>query len=85
MLKEVILMNEKAMYKLSYGLFVLTSCENGRDNGCIVNTVQQVTTEPNRIIVAINKTNLTHDMAMNTDTFNVSVLSENSTYDTYTH
>ncbi len=85
MLKEVIPMNEKAMYKLSYGLFVLTSCENGRDNGCIVNTVQQVTTEPNRIIVAINKNNLTHDMVMNTGKFNVSVLSENSKFDTYKH
>ena len=78
-------MNNKAMYKLSYGLFVLTSQENGRDNGCIVNTVQQVTTEPNRIIVAINKNNLTHDMVLHTGKFNVSVLSENSKFDTYKH
>lgn len=78
-------MNNKAMYKLSYGLFVLTSQENGRDNGCIVNTVQEVTTEPNRIIVAINKNNLTHDMVLHTGKFNVSVLSENSKFDTYKH
>ena len=78
-------MNEKAMYKLSYGLFVLTAQENGRDNGCIVNTVQQVTTEPNRIIVAINKNNLTHDMVLNTGKFNVSVLSEDSKFSTYKH
>lgn len=78
-------MNEKAMYKLSYGLFILTANEGGRDNGCIVNTVQQVTTEPNRIIVAINKNNLTHDMVKNTGKFNVSVLSEKSKFETFRH
>ena len=78
-------MNSKAMYKLSYGLFILTSAEDGKDNGCIVNTVQQVTTEPNRIIVAINKNNLTHDMVLHTGKFNVSILSERSSFDTYKH
>ena len=78
-------MNEKAMYKLSYGLFVLTANEDGHDNGCTVNTVQQVTTEPNRIIVAINKNNLTHDMVKYTGTFNVPVLSENSKFETFKH
>jgi flavin reductase (DIM6/NTAB) family NADH-FMN oxidoreductase RutF len=78
-------MNEKAMYKLSYGLFVLTAKQDDRDNGCIVNTVQQVTTEPNRIIVAINKNNLTHDMVLATGKFNVSVLSENSKFETFKH
>jgi Conserved protein/domain typically associated with flavoprotein oxygenases, DIM6/NTAB family len=78
-------MDDKAMYKLSYGLFILTSQQDGKDNGCIVNTVQQVTTEPNRIIVAINKNNLTHDMVLNTGKFNVSILSEGSKFDTYKH
>ena len=64
---------------------MLTANEDGHDNGCIVNTVQQVTTEPNRIIVAINKNNLTHDMVKNTGKFNVSVLSENSKFETFKH
>ena len=55
-------MNNKAMYNLSYGLFVLTARQDEKDNGCIVNTVGQVTTEPNQITVAVNKLNLTHDM-----------------------
>ena len=55
-------MNNKAMYNLSYGLFVLTARENEKDNGCIVNTVAQVTTSPNRILVAVNKNNYTHGM-----------------------
>lgn len=78
-------MDDKAMYKLTYGLFILTAKENGKDNGCIVNTVSQVTTSPNRIAVAVNKQNYTHDMITRTGEFNVSVLSENSKFDTYKH
>lgn len=78
-------MDRKAMYKLTYGLFILTAKEGEKDNGCIVNTVTQVTTEPNRITVAVNKKNYTHDMIMRTGAFNVSVLTEGSKFDTYKH
>lgn len=78
-------MNTKAMYNLTYGLFILTAKDGGKDNGCVVNTVTQVTSEPNRIAVAVNKSNLTHDMIMKTKTFNVSVLAENSKFETYKH
>ncbi|WP_289291559.1 flavin reductase family protein, partial [Sporofaciens musculi] len=78
-------MDRKAMYKLTYGLFILTAKEGEKDNGCIVNTVTQVTTEPNRITVAVNKKNYTHDMIQRTGAFNVSVLTENSQFDTYKH
>lgn len=76
-------MNNNAMYKLTYGLFVVTAKEGDKDNGCIVNTVSQVTTSPNRITVAINKQNYTHDMIMNTGIFNVSILTEKSKFSTY--
>ena len=78
-------MDKKAMYKLSYGLFVLTAREGDKDNGCIVNTVTQVTTTPNRITVAVNKNNYTHDMIVKTGEFNVSVLTEGSKFETYKH
>ena len=78
-------MDEKAMYKLSYGLFVLTAREGDKDNGCIVNTVSQVTVSPNRIVVAVNKSNYTHDMIVSSGMFNVSVLIEKSSFDTYKH
>jgi flavin reductase (DIM6/NTAB) family NADH-FMN oxidoreductase RutF len=78
-------MDKKAMYNLSYGLFILTAKENEKDNGCIVNTVTQVTTDPNRIIVAVNKNNYTHDMIIRTGAFNVSILSENAKFDTFKH
>ncbi len=78
-------MDNKVMYNLTYGLFVLTAKDGDKDNGCIVNTVSQVTTSPNRIIVAVNKSNFTHDMILKTGEFNVSILSENSSFDTYKH
>ena len=46
-------MDKKAMYKLSYGLFVVTVKEAEKDNGCITNTVMQVTSTPNRISLAV--------------------------------
>ena len=55
-------MDKNALFKLSYGLFVLTAKQDGKDNGCIINTVQQVTSDPMRISVTVNKANLTHDM-----------------------
>lgn len=78
-------MDKKAMYNLTYGLFILTAKEGEKDNGCIVNTVTQVTTEPNRITVAVNKKNYTHDMIQRTGAFNVSILTENSKFDTFKH
>ena len=73
------------MYNLTYGLFILTAKEGDKDNGCIVNTVSQVTTEPNRIVVAVNKKNYTHDMIVRTGVFNVSILTEKSKFETYKH
>lgn len=67
-------MDGKAMYALSYGLFVLTARENGFDNGCIINTACQVTTSPNRITIAVNNTNFTAEMIKASKEFNISVL-----------
>ena len=68
-----------AMFKLSYGLFVLTA-RDGKDNGCIINTVTQITDTPKRISIAVNKANHTHDLIMKTGVFNVSVLSTEATF-----
>ena len=78
-------MDTNAMFKLSYGLFVLTARDGDKDNGCIINTASQVTSEPNRITIAVNKNNYTHDMIRKTGTFNVSVLSQDVTFDTFRH
>ena len=75
-------MDNKVMYKLSYGLFVV-SAKTSKDNGCITNTAMQVTSSPNRITLAINKENFTHDMILETGAFNVSILSEEATFDLF--
>ena len=72
-----------AMFKFSYGLFVLTAKDGAKDNGCIINTASQLTDTPKRITVAVNKANYTHDMILKTGVFNVSVLSEDVGMDTF--
>lgn len=76
-------MNKKAMYNLTYGLFVLTTKLGERSQGCIINTAMQVTTTPNRITIAVNKQNLTHDVLMYTKQFNVSILSEQADFSVF--
>lgn len=53
------MIEKAAAFKLSYGLFVLTARDGEKDNGCIVNTVFQVTDNPFKISVTVNKNNYT--------------------------
>ena len=76
-------MDKKAMYKLSYGLFVLTAKEENKDNGCIVNTAIQAASDPNQLSICVNKANYTHDMILRTGEFTVSVLSQNAGFDLF--
>lgn len=76
-------MDQKVMYALSYGLFVLSARRGEKDNGCITNTAIQVTSEPNRIAIAVNKANFTHDMVLETGKFTVSVLSQEAKFDLF--
>lgn len=73
-------MNKKAMYSISYGLFVLTTRVGDRDNGCITNTVTQVTSEPNRISVAVNKSNYTCEMIQESGVFTASVIDQSADF-----
>jgi len=74
-----------AYFKLSYGLFVLTARDGQKDNGCIINTAQQLTSAPGRITIAVNKQNYTHDMIARTGLFNVSVLTEEAPFEVFQH
>lgn len=78
-------MDKKAMYNLTYGLFVLTARLGEKDNGCIINTAGQVTSTPNRISITINKDNLTHDLVKESGKFNISILSERASFDLFKH
>lgn len=76
-------MDKKAMYKLSYGMFVLTAKEDNKDNGCIINTAIQAASEPNQLSICVNKLNYTHDMIKRTGAFTVSVISQNAAFDLF--
>ena len=78
-------MDRKAMYKLSYGLFILTAKEAEKDNGCIINTAIQAASEPNQLSICVNKANYTHDMIERTGKFTVSVLSQNAEFELFKH
>ncbi len=78
-------MNTSVLFNIGYGLYVLTANENGKDNGCIINTVMQVTSDPLQIAIAVNKRNFTTGMIQNTKKFNISVLSENSKFEIFKH
>lgn len=78
-------MNENALFKISYGLFVLTARDGEKDNGCIINTAMQAASSPNRLSICVSKTNLTHDIIMNTDEFNVSVISQEANFEFFKH
>ena len=69
-------MNLKALHKISYGMYVVTSKMNGKLNGQIANTVFQITSEPPTIAVSINKQNLTHEFIKTSKVFGVSILSK---------
>ncbi len=78
-------MNKKAMYNLTYGLFVLTTKLGDRCQGCIINTAMQVTSSPNRISITVNKENLTHNVLSYAKAFNISVIAENADFELFKH
>ena len=73
--------NKNSLFKLSYGLFVLSS----ENSACIINTAMQLTDTPLTLSVAVNKNNNTHDMIKKCGKFNVSVLSESASFDLFKH
>lgn len=78
-------MDTRALFKIGYGLYVLTANDGDKDNGCIINTVMQVTSDPCQIAIAVNKRNFTCGMVQKTRKFNLSVLSESAKFDVFEH
>ena len=75
-----------ALFRIGYGLYVVTSHDGKKDNGLIVNTVSQVTDSPNRVAVCINKQNYSHHIIKQTGIMNVNCLSTEapfSVFETY--
>ena len=72
-----------ALFKISYGLYVVTSHDGKKHNGIIVNTVMQLTDTPNRVGVCINKVNYSHDIIKSTKTMNINCLTESTPFETF--
>ena len=69
-----------ALFKIGYGLYIVTTRENGKDSGLVVNTVSQVASEPSLILVSINRSNHSAEVIMRTKKMNVSVLTESAPF-----
>ena len=72
-----------ALFNIGYGLYVVTSRDGDKDNGLIVNTVTQLTNSPNRIGVAINKANYSHEIIKKTGVLNVNCLSTEAPFSVF--
>lgn len=88
--KHEIIMHEKkiepnAMFSLSYGLYLLTADDSKKCNGCIINTAMQITDSPKRILIAVNKSNYTHDIIVSSGVFNLSVLTTDTPFKVFEH
>ena len=70
------IIDNATMFKLSYGLFILTTKDGNKDNGCVINTAVQLTERPLRMSIAVNKINFTHAIIAKTGEFNISILTE---------
>jgi flavin reductase (DIM6/NTAB) family NADH-FMN oxidoreductase RutF len=79
------MIEKEAMFKISYGLYVLVTTDGQKQNGCIVNTVSMLTDNPKRITVFVNKANYSEELLRKTGTFNVSVLSESVPFEVFKH
>ena len=81
-------MDSKVLFNVQYGLFVLSANDGTKDNACIINTVTQVTAAPitkDRISIAVNKANYTHDIIAKTKKFTASIISEAASFDLFKH
>ena len=67
-------MNRKALQKLSYGVYLVTTSYNGKPYGCVANSAMQITSAPAQIAVSINHDNATHDQIAQSGKFALAIL-----------
>lgn len=78
-------LDPKALYQIGYGLYVLTTRDGRKDNGCIVNTVMQITSTPPLIAVGVNKQNYTCGLIQKTRALNINTLTEGTPFEVFRH
>jgi len=78
-------MEREAVFKIPYGLYILTAKQGDKDNGCIINTAQLVTDTPMQMSITVSKANYTHDMIVETGVFNLNILTKEAPMKVYEH
>ena len=78
-------MNKKALYNITYGLYLLSVRADGKDNACIINTAVQVANDPTRVAISVIQKNLTHDMLKKSGAFNLSAISSDAPFEVFKH
>ena len=76
-------MEHSALQKFPYGMYLLTTRDDGKDYGCLVNTVMQVSSKPYRIAVCVVKKNLTHEILLRTACFTLSGITEDAPWELF--
>ena len=71
-------MNKSVFWKLSYGVYVVSTWDNGRPTGCTANSAMQITSEPATIAISINHDNYTNQCIQESGKFAISILGEHS-------
>ena len=79
------MIDNKALFSIGYGLYVLIARQGDKDNACIINVAQLVADDPLQLMISVNKANYTHDMILRTLKFNLCPLSEESTMKPFQH
>lgn len=67
-------MNRKALQKLSYGVYIVTTADSSTSAGCVANSAMQITSSPAQVAISINHDNATHDAIVQNQKFAISVL-----------
>ena len=77
--------DKTALFRIGYGLYVITVNDGNKDTGCIVNSVGQIADNPLRVSVCINKANYTNEIVNKTGILNVNCLSEETPFEVFKH
>ena len=78
-------MDKKALYNLTYGVFMLSTKVNAKENGCIINTCMQVANEPVRIAISVLNVNYTCELLKQSGVFALSLLDQECSFETIKH
>ena len=76
-------LDPSALFQIGYGLYVITTRDGDKDNGCIVNTVMQITSNPLIVAVGINKQNYSCDIVLKTGKLNVNCLTQDTPFEVF--